>query len=107
MRRFELHPIDPGDLAIGLEPGYRIVEPAIRGIARIALRHHHEIRVELVFHVDGGAVAGDRQVERYDLDPGILGLALALDRLVVDPHPRDAAPDAFLHHAAHRHDPAM
>ena len=52
--------------------------------------------------------AGDRVFERHHLDPGILGLALAFDRLVVDAHPGDAAADAFPDHAAHRHaDPAM
>ncbi|HJZ14217.1 MAG TPA: hypothetical protein VJ251_02000, partial [Stellaceae bacterium] len=71
MRRFELHPIDPGGRAIGLEARQRVVEPAIRGIPRVALRHHDEIRVELVFHVDRGAVARERLLERHHLDPGI------------------------------------
>src|SRR5439155_8303741 len=98
---------DLGLVAIGLEALECVVEPAIGGVARIALRHDDKIGVELVLHVDRGAVAGDRELERHNLDPGVLGLALALDRLVVDPHPGDAAADAFAHHAAHRHDAAM
>src|SRR5207248_10782930 len=73
----------------------------------IALRHDHEIGVELVLHIHGGAVAGYRLLDRHHLDPGALGLALALDRLVVDAHAGDAAADALAHHAAHRHDAAM
>src|SRR5439155_25341861 len=69
--------------------------------------HHAEIGVELVLHVDRGAIAGDREVERHDFDAGALGRALAFDRLVVDAHAGDTAADAFAHHAAHRHDAAM
>ena len=107
MRRFELHPIDAGLFAIGLEAQQRVFETAICGVARVALRHDDKVRVELVFHVDCGAVTGDRQIERHDFHTGVLGLALAFDRLVVDAHAGDAAADAFAHHAAHRHDPAM
>jgi hypothetical protein len=71
------------------------------------LRHDDEIGVELVLHVDGSPVAGDSQIERHYFDPGVLSLALALDRLIVDAHPGDAAADTFAHHAAHRHDAAM
>src|SRR5579875_594771 len=100
-------PVDAARLAIGFEPGQRLVEAAAHGIAGIALRHHDKIRVELVLHVDRGAIAGDRLLERDDFDPGALGAALAFDRLIVDAHPGDAAPDAFAHHPPHHHDPAM
>jgi hypothetical protein len=71
------------------------------------LRHDDEIGVELVLHVDRGAVAGDRLVERHDIDAGVLGLALALDRLVVDADAGEPGADAFADQASHRHDAAM
>ena len=61
----------------------------------------------LVFHIDRGAVARDREIERHDFDAGVLRFALAFDRLVVDAHAGDAAADAFADHAADRHDAAM
>ena len=107
MRRFELHPIDPGLFAIGLHARDRIVERAAGSVARIALRHHDKIGVEFVLHIDRGAVARDRLIERHDIDPGVLGLALALDRLVVDADAGQPGADAVADQAAHGHDPAM
>src|SRR5438270_9444947 len=57
VRGLELHPIDSGLLAVSLQPRDRVVERATGGVASVTLRHHHEIRVERVLHVDRSAVA--------------------------------------------------
>jgi len=92
---------------IGGEALQAIFEPAIGGIAGVALRHDDEVGIELVLHIDGGAVAGDRLLQRHHLEAGALGAALALDRLIVDAHAGNPGADAFANHAAHRHDAAM
>jgi len=107
MRRFELHPVDPRLALIGAQTPQAIDQPAARGIAGIALGHDDKVGIELVLHVDRGAVASDRLFDRHDLDPGALGPALAFDWLVVDAHAGDAGADAFAHHPSHRHDPAV
>jgi tetratricopeptide (TPR) repeat protein len=56
----------------------------------LALRHHDEIQVELVLHVNCCPVARNRLVERHDLDTGALRLALPFYRLVVDAYPGNA-----------------
>src|ERR1700730_11516757 len=107
MGRFELDPVDPGLALVGPQASQAIDQPTARGIAGVALGHHDKVGIELVLHGDGGAITGDRLLDRYDLDPGTLGLALSFDRLVVDAHPGDAGADALAHHAPHRHDPAV
>ena len=84
-----------------------VIETAIGGIARIALRHDDEVGVELVLHVDRGAVPRDGLVERHDLDARAHGATLALNRLIVDAHARQAGGDALAHQPAHRHHTAM
>src|SRR5215470_18534872 len=94
MRRLELHPVDLGLLAIRPQPGDGVLDRAAVGVAGVALGHNHEIGVEFVLHIDGGAVAHDSLAHRNDGDPGILRLAFALDRLVVDADAGKAGPDA-------------
>src|SRR5262249_47273385 len=77
------------------------------GVAGVTLRHHNEVGIELVLHVDCGAIASDRLFERYHFDPGTLGPPLTLDRLVVYAHPGNAGADALAHHPPHRPDPAV
>ena len=84
VRGLELHPIDSGLLAVSLQPRDRVVERATGGVASVTLRHHHEIRVELVLHVDRSAVAYQRIAQWHNIDPGVLRLPFAFDRLVVD-----------------------
>src|SRR5438552_1083353 len=75
MRRFELHPIDAGLFAIGLEAQQRVLETAICGVARVALRHDDNVRVVLDLHFDGGPVhdpgmsRGRRMQHRQHLVP--------------------------------------
>jgi hypothetical protein len=89
------------------QPSQRVVQPAIRRIARVALRHNDEVRIELALHVDRGAVAHDRLLQRHHFQAGALRASLALDRLIVDADAGDAGLDAVAHEAAHRHDAAM
>src|SRR5215469_3213274 len=107
MRRFELYPVDASLFPVSPQPSDRVLQCAVRRIARVALRHHDEIRIEFILHVDGGAVACNRLVECYDLDAGALRRALAFDGLIVDADPGDAGADAFPHDPAHRHDAAV
>src|SRR6267142_2636855 len=107
MGRLELYPVDAGLVTVASQPLDRVLQRPIRGVASITLRHHHEIRVEFVFHVDGCTVAHNRLVERHDLDAGALRLALAFDGLVVDTYSGNAEADAFAHDAAHCHDAAV
>src|SRR5271166_129752 len=107
MGRFELHPVDASLLAISLQTRNRILQRPVEGIASVALRHHHEIRIEFVLHVDRCPVARNRLVERHDLNTGALRLALPFYRLVVNAYPGNAGADALPHHAAHGHDAAV
>src|SRR5262249_60667134 len=80
-----------------------ILDRAALGVTGVALGHNHEIRVQFVLHVDGSTVADDRVTHWNDVDPGILCLAFAFDRLVVDANAGEAGPDTVMHQAAHRH----
>src|SRR5262249_54712203 len=84
MRRLELHPLDPSALAVSPQPCDRVLKCTVEGIAGVALRHHDEIRTQLILHVDCRAIAGNCLIEWYDRHARALRLALALDRLVVD-----------------------
>src|SRR5215471_3879181 len=101
MGRLELHPVDPSLLAVSPQPRDRVLQCPVEGIASIALRHHDEIRIKFVLHVDRRAIAGNCLIEWYDLHARALRLALTFDRLVVDAYPGDAGADAPPHHAAH------
>ena len=107
MGRLELHPVDPGLLAISPQPCDRVLQRSVEGIAGVTLRHHHEIGIELVLHVHRRTIAGNRLIEGYDLHSRALRLALAFDWLVVDADPGYTGADAFPHHTAHRHDAAV
>src|SRR6516225_5700581 len=107
MGGLELHPVDASLFAVSPQSCDRVFQLAVCGIAGVALRHHHEIRIEFVPHIDCRAIARDRLVERHNLDARALRLSLALDRLVVDADSCDAGTDALPHHAAHRHDAAV
>src|SRR5215472_2488865 len=50
MGRFELYPVDASLFPVSPQPSDRILQCAVRRIARVALRHHHEIRVEFILH---------------------------------------------------------
>jgi hypothetical protein len=107
MGRLEVHPVDASLFVICAQPSDRVDKRAVRGIAGVALRHHHEIWIEFILHVDCCAIARNRLVQCDDLDAGALRRALAFDRLVVNAYPGDAAADAFTHLAAHCHDAAV
>src|SRR5262249_32019842 len=107
VRRFQLHPVHARFLAISLEPPDAVFQAAVRSIARVALRHDHEVRVELVLHVDCRTVARDCLLDGNDFHARALRAALALDRLIVDANAGDARTDALANHAAHRHDAAV
>src|SRR5258705_3626067 len=107
MRRLELHPVHIRVFLVRLEPRDAINETAVRGVARITLRHDHEIGIELVFHLDRRAIARDGVLYRHDFHARALGLALALERLVVDAYAGKARMDAFAHEPPHRHDAAV
>ena len=83
------------------------VEAAVGRVARVALRHDDEGGIELVAHVDRGAIARDGLLERHDLHARRLRAALAFDRLVVDAHAGEPGVDALAHQAPHRHDAAV
>src|SRR5262249_30049956 len=97
VRRLQRHPVDACLVLVGTEPPQAVVKSAIGRIARIALRHDHEIRIELVPHVDGGAVTRNGVVERHDAYARALRAPLAFDRLIIDPHTRDTGADTFAH----------
>src|SRR5262249_19014465 len=107
VRRFELHPVHASLRLVGLQPRYAIVETAVRGVARIALCHYDEIGIELVFHVDRGAVACDRLLDGHHFDARALRRSLPFDGLAGDGDARDARAYAFANHAPHRHDPTV
>src|SRR6202007_2638254 len=104
---FDLHQVAPCLAFVGAQTPEAIDQPAARGIAGIALGHHDKVGIELVLHVDRGAITRDRLLKRHDLDPGALVPPFAFDRLIVDPHAGDAGSDAFADHPPDRHDPTV
>src|ERR1700733_556182 len=68
----------------GGQPLQRIVQPAVRRIARIALRHDDEVRIQLVLRIDCRAITHDRLLQRHHLQSSALCAPLALDRLIID-----------------------
>ena len=107
MRRFELHPIHAGHFVVRLQTRYRIVEIAVGGIARVALRHHHKIGVEFVLHVHRRTIARDGLIKRHHFHARCLRFALAFNRLIVDAYARDARVYALAYQPPHRHDAAV
>src|SRR5262249_30229522 len=101
------NPIDPGLFLVRGQPLQAIIEATVHRIARVALRHDHEVGVDLVLHVDGGAIARDGLVQRNDADAGTLGASLSLDRLIIDPNAGEAGANTFAPHASDRHDAAV
>src|SRR6516164_11386881 len=43
MGRFELYPVDASLFPVSPQPSDRVLQCAVRRIARVAMRHHHEI----------------------------------------------------------------
>src|SRR5262249_37716385 len=104
---FELDPVGAAVGLVGAKPPEAILQAAVGGVARVALGHDDEVRIELVLHVHRRPVARDGLGQRDDLDARALRLALALDGLVVDADPGDAGPDALTHQGPHGHDAAV
>src|SRR5262245_26164292 len=107
MRRLELHPIDTGFLLVGSQAHEAVVQGTVCSVACVALRHHDEIRIELVLHVNGSAIACDGLIERNNGNTSILGAARSFDRLIVDTNAGNASANTFAYHPPHRHDATM
>ena len=70
MRRLELHPVDPTAAEIRVQPFDELAHAAVHRVARVALRHDHEVGVELVTGLNRGVVALDGRLARDHLDTG-------------------------------------